>query len=58
MNEILFLVERQAKSHMHLSRNYPAAQHRIGMLAAILSAVATHHKLSCDDVVLRLFGEN
>ena len=60
-----YRVTRQTGSHIRLSCDLPKQHHvtipnhddlRIGTLSAILADVATHHGLSRDALVKKLFG--
>ena len=60
-----YRVTRQTGSHIRLSCDLPKQHHvtipnhddlRIGTLSAILADVATHHGLSRDALVEKLFG--
>ena len=60
-----YRVTRQTGSHLRLTCDQPAQHHvtipnhdelRIGTLAAILGDIATHHKLSREELLKRLFG--
>ena len=57
---------RQTGSHARLTKSTPKEHHltiplhdplRIGTLAAILADVATHHDITKDTLVLKLFGK-
>lgn len=58
---------RQTGSHIRLSCEIGGQHHvtvplhdplRVGTLAAILADVAAHHKLTRNNLVLKLFGKN
>ncbi len=60
-----YTVSRQTGSHIRLSRQGPPQHHvtipshdplKVGTLGAILSEVASHLKISRDELVERLFG--
>jgi len=60
-----YRVTRQSGSHIRLTCERPRQHHvtipahdelRVGTLAAILGDVASHHGLSRDEVVQKLFG--
>ena len=60
-----YRVTRQAGSHLRLTCDQPSQHHvtipdhqslRIGTLAGILGSIATHHGLSRDQVIERVFG--
>lgn len=57
---------RQTGSHIRLTCDYPSPHYltvpkhdplRVGTLSSILAEVATHHRLSRDELLQRLFGE-
>lgn len=59
-------VTRQTGSHVRLTCTQPSEHHltvprhdplRVGTLAATLTAVAEHHKLSREELLVRLFEE-
>ena len=61
---LAYTVSRQSGSHMRLSTSERGEHHvtiprhdplRIGTLAAILDAVATHHGMSREELLQRLF---
>jgi predicted RNA binding protein YcfA (HicA-like mRNA interferase family) len=60
-------VTRQTGSHIRLTCALPSEHHltipshhplRVGTLAAILSGVAAHQKISKDEVIARIFERN
>lgn len=60
-----YQVTRQTGSHIRLSCSAPTQHHitipnhhplRLGTLNSILGDIATHHKISRDDLVQKLFG--
>lgn len=62
-----YRVTRQTGSHIRLSGETTDQHHvtvplhdplRVGTLAAILADVAAHHKLTRDNLVLKLFRKN
>lgn len=62
-----YRVTRHTGSHVRLSFEAAGQHHvtvplhdplRVGTLAAILADVAAHHKLTRDNLVLKLFGKN
>jgi len=64
LNLLGYQATRQTGSHIRLSCFSPTKHHitipnhdslRVGTLSAILADVATHHELSRDELLLRLF---
>ena len=67
LEQLGYRVTRQTGSHVRLSCEADGQHHitvplhdplRVGTLAAILADVAAHHKLTRDDLALKLFGKN
>jgi predicted RNA binding protein YcfA (HicA-like mRNA interferase family) len=65
LGKLGYRVTRQAGSHVRLTTDTPSQHHvtipshdplKVGTLAAILSDVAAHSKLSREDLLERLFG--
>ena len=66
LEQLGYRVTRQTGSHVRLSCEAAGQHHvtvplhdplRVGTLAAILADVAAHHKLTRDDLALKLFGK-
>ncbi len=60
-----YRITRQTGSHIRLTTQRPGEHHltipahdplKVGTLAAILAGIATHHKLSRDELLQRLFS--
>ena len=67
LGKLGYRVTRQAGSHVRLTTDTPSQHHvtipnhdalKVGTLAAILGDVAAHLKLSRQEVIERLFGED
>ena len=67
LEQLGYRVTRQTGSHVRLSCEVAGQHHitvplhdplRVGTLAAILADVAAHHKLTRDDLILKLFGKS
>ncbi len=67
LEQMGYRTTRQTGSHVRLSYEIAGQHHvtvplhdplRIGTLAAILADVAAHHKLTRDNLALKLFGKN
>ena len=65
LDRLGYQVTRQTGSHIRLSCNTPTQHHltipnhnplRLGTLSSILGDIATHLKISRDDLAQRLFG--
>ena len=64
MNRLRYRIVRQTGSHIRLTTQQDGEHHitipnhdslRVGTLADLLSDVAAHHRLTRDEVLLRLF---
>ena len=67
LEQMGYRMTRQTGSHARLSCEIAGPHHvtvplhdplRVGTLAAILADVAAHHKLTRDDLVVKLFGKS
>jgi len=65
LNRVSYTVTRQTGSHMRLTTTNPAEHHitiprhaalRVGTLASILDDVATHLKVTREELLARLFA--
>jgi predicted RNA binding protein YcfA (HicA-like mRNA interferase family) len=65
LEQVGYLVTRQTGSHIRLTCDVPIQHHvtipnhsplRIGTLSAILSDLATHLKITREELIRRLFG--
>jgi predicted RNA binding protein YcfA (HicA-like mRNA interferase family) len=66
LDKLDYQATRQAGSHVRLTCPLPKEHHitvplhdplRIGTLAAILADVATHHSMTRDELIQKLFGK-
>jgi predicted RNA binding protein YcfA (HicA-like mRNA interferase family) len=66
LHRLGYAATRQTGSHIRLTTNAPSEHHltiprhdplRVGTLAAILDAVATHHRLTRMELLELLFGK-
>ncbi len=65
LGRVGYQVTRQTGSHLRLTTNLPTQHHltvpahdplKLGTLAAVLGAVATHLEIDRDELLRRLFG--